>query len=316
MPANWTKIFTLGSTGTGNEQLNGPAAIAVDRPYLYIADIQNTRILKWTLQGGEYVGSISGVRAWAMAVVGKYLYLMDTTNEMVHKYDKYTLGLVQSSSAFTNVGGMVYWRGFLWLADDTAKTVYKIDLNTLSVLNSLQLTGVTDAYEDIAACGDYLYLLTDVGNVYRITEKLKYDNRTVDLSAYLTDFYYIHCVGEYLFVSGATDSEFVVLDRSLQVIEDVVMDTTDWTNLYDAVEIAQHVFLVADYTGDQIVCMYGFDRNAGEASGDAITINGDSDQWTFGDDVIIGGTEANLTTKKFVRTHEAAPQSRNTWKRA
>ena len=52
-----------------------------------------------------------------------------------------------------------------------------------------------------------------------------------------------------------------------------------------------------------------------EASGDAITIDGDSDQWNFGDDVIIGGSEANLTTKQFIRTSEAKPHSRNLWKR-
>ena len=313
MPANWTKLFTLGESGTSNTQLDGPTAVAIDKPYVYIADLGNERVLKWKLQGGDYVGKIDSIKAWSLCVVGKYLYVMDVWNAKVHKYDKATLTLVESTAPFTNLSGMTYWEGYIYVVDDTVKKVYRIDLNTMDDIAELQISGVTSAYEDIVASGNHLYMLTAAGSVYRITKDLKYDNRTVDLSAYLTDYYYISSIGDYLIISG-NDSEFVLIDQSLTVIANETMDTDNWSRIFDTAVLAPHVFLAADYASDQVVAVYGYNRSASRSSGDTITIDDTGTSWNFGDDVIIGGSEENLTTETFVDVPYAHPQSRNAWK--
>ena len=311
---NWTKIGALGSSGSGNEQLNSPTAVTLDFPYLWIADISNTRVLKWKLQGGTYVDAITDIRAYALEVIDDKLYVMDTANEKVHMYNKNTLNLIRSSNAFSNLSGMIYWRDHLYIVDDSADTLYRLDPNTLSVLKTLQISGVTDAYEGVAALGNYLYVLTDAGIVYRVNSDMTYDNASVDLSAYMSAAYYINAHEDYLFISG-NDTNFVVIDSALQVIEDVTYDTTDWSSMFDVCSIGAHVFIAADFTADQLAIMYGFDRSTGKSSGDTITINDDGD-WDFGDDIIIGGSEANLTTLDFVRSLQSNPQTRNNWKEA
>jgi len=309
---NWTKIFSIGATGTGNEQLDRPTAIALDKPFIWIADLGNQRILKWHLHGGDYVDSISSVYCYALCIVGDYLYVMDTGNDVIKQYNKHDLTLKRTSAAFSNLSDMIYWREYLYVVDDSANAIYKVDPNTLSIEATLQIDGVTDTYEAIAAHDDYLYLLTDAEYVYRITSNFEYDDRSVDLSSYMSSAYYLSAHDGYLFVTG-NDANFVIIDGSLQFIADVTYDTDDWQSAFDVATLANHVMLAADFTGDQIVCIYAYDRTSGLDSGDTITFD---DDWDFGDDVIIGGTEANLSTKDWVSADNAKRTSRYSWKRS
>jgi len=311
---NWTKILTLGASGTATNQLNGPTAIAIDYPYLWIADNLNSRILKWELNGGKYVDSISSVKAYALEIIGDHIYAAVTTDDKVHMYDKHTLSEVRSSAAFTTLSNMTQFRNNLYVVDYSTNTIYKLDPSTLNRLQTAQISGASGNYKAIAALGNYLYVLTDSNIVYRVKSDLEYDNKSVDLSSYLSAADYICAHEDYLFITGG-DADYVLIDAALQFIANEDFDTDDWTTAYDIRTLSKHVFLAADFTGDCIVCMYGYDRDSGKASGDAITITDDGD-WDFGDDIIIGGTEANMSTVSWVRSVHVKPQSRNAWLRS
>lgn len=316
MPINWTKIAVIGDSGTDTDQLNGPLDVAVDDTHMYVADYNNSRILKWT-HSGVYVDGITSLRSNAVIVTERYLYVLDITNDVIKKYDKHTLALERSSSAFSNLNGMTWFRDNLYAVDLATASVYKIDPNTLSRLGSWDLTSTITAPNtiyDIAANGNYLYVLASTGYVYRLNSACDPDGPSVDLSSYATSGWdYISAMEDYLFVSSYGEDTFVVIDKACQVIEDVTIDTDDLSTVSHITRMGKHVFIIADFTGDQLVIMYGFDRQTGVASGDDITIDGG---WDFGDDLVAAGTAANLSDVTWVETEQANPQSRNSWKEA
>lgn len=319
MPTNWTRIATIGSAGTDTDQLNGPAAIALDAPYMFIADYNNSRVLKWKMQGGSYVDVISSIKSNQIIVNEDYLYVMDITNDVIKKYNKHTLAHIADSAAFSELLGMTWWRDYIYAVDITTNYLYRIDPNTMSRVAFWDLSGDIGALVsvyDVCANGNHLFILASDGTVYRYNHNLVADGNSVDLSSYAASGWdYLSAQEDYIFVSSSSEDTFVVIDTSCQFIEDVSFDTTDWSSLRHCTRIGTHAFIAADFIGDQLVIMYGFDRSSGKASGDTITINDDGD-WDFGDDIIIGGSEANLSTIGWVRADHAAPSSQHAWKEA
>lgn len=315
---NWQKITSIGEPGSGDEQLNGPSSIALDYPYIWIADYNNSRILKWELQGGTYINKIESVRSNMLIVNEKYLYVMDITNDVIKKYDKHTLEHKLDSDAFTTLIGMTWWRDKLYAVDATTGYLYRINPNTLKQDASWDMSatiGALNTLSDVCANGNYLFILASDGIVYRISENMTADGNSIDLSAYAASGWdYLSAQEDYIFVSGSSEDNFVVIDMSCQFIEDVEYDTDDWSIMRHSVRLNKHTFIAADFTGDLLVIMYGFDRSSGQEAGDTITIN-DNGDWDFGDDIIIGGTEANLSVINFKRTEQAEPSSRNSWKK-
>lgn len=318
MPTNYTKIASWGSTGTGDSNLDGPTAVATDGTYLYIADIVNHRLLKWAMEGGTLAASKSDFYCYAIAVVGERVYVNDVYNNYIKILRASDLVTLKTSAAFSNPIDLIYYRDFVWVVDDTDGAIYKLDPSTLSILATIQLTGVTNKYKSIVGIGEYLYLLTlpedsSGGTVYKIDIKtsLSVDSYAV---TQVLDPYYMSTHDDYLFVIGVEDA-YVVLDSSLTLIETAdYADTTDsWISATDICTFEGHYFLVADYSADAILLLYGYDRQAGVASGDAITIGGD---WNFGDDVIIGASEANLSTVGFVKSSTSKKNSRFNWRKS
>jgi DNA-binding beta-propeller fold protein YncE len=305
VPSNFTKIASWGSTGTGDTNLNGPSAIATDGQFLYIADILNHRLLKWSMTTGALIASKSDFYCYAINVVGARLYVNDTYNNYVKILRKSDFYTQKTSAAFSNPIDVLYFRDYVWVVDDSDDAIYRCDPNTLEVLATIQLSGVTEIYKAITGMGDYLYLLTQAGgegggHVYRFNVRTLEVDKTYAVTQVL-DPYYMRSHDGYIFVIGTEDA-YVMLDGSLQLIltADYADDAT-WTSAYDLCTFTDHYFLVADYSADQILLLYGYDRQADVASGDAVTIDGD---WDFGDDVIIGGSEDNLSTVGFVRNKD------------
>lgn len=309
---NWQLITTFGSFGTGDENLNGPTCVAVDNNTLFIADVGNSRILKWSIQGGKYLGKIESIKSFALIVYQDYLYIMDTVNEVIKQYNKHDLTLKRTSSAFSNLSDMVYYDGYIYAVDDSANNVYQINMNTLSIEASIEISDASASYEGICELNNYLYVLTSDEQIFQIDPRtFSYTQRSGDFSSYLSAAYYLNSHDGYLFISG-NDSNFVVCDGSFQLVEDVTFDTEDWQSVFDLKSVTQHVFIACDYESDKLILMYGYDRNSGTESGDAIEFG----EFDFGDDVTIGGTEENLSKKRYIKERDSEIRSRHAWKRS
>ena len=307
---NFTKIMTYGSSGTSTSQLNGPSAIALDPPFVFIGDYLNSRVLKWKLQGGAFVSKIDSIRAVGLEVIEDKLYVAKPTDDKVHMYDTKTLTLLKSTSAFNTLVGMTLFRNHLYVVDYGVNTIYKLDPNTLETLATLQVSATSDNYKDIAALGSYLFLLTDANEVFRIAANFEYDNHSLDLSSYLSAADYINATKTHLFVTGS-DTDFIVMSVGMVVVENPTYDTDDWNGARSLKELMHNVFIAADYAGDQLVMMYGYDPDAGKEPGDDIGFDGD---WGFDDEdvVISGDTGYGISTETFVKS-DAPIASRYKW---
>lgn len=89
-----TVVETLGSAGSGNQQLNTPIGIEYDKQSqaIFIADSGNTRILQWDAHGGTYRASITGLTDPTCPMVKNHL-LYNTFDSNIKVYSTSTLAL-------------------------------------------------------------------------------------------------------------------------------------------------------------------------------------------------------------------------------
>jgi DNA-binding beta-propeller fold protein YncE len=57
----WGLTATYGSTGTGNDNFDTPAQVAVDATYVYIADTANDRLVRRNVTTGAFVDAVTGL---------------------------------------------------------------------------------------------------------------------------------------------------------------------------------------------------------------------------------------------------------------
>jgi len=170
----------VGELGSGDYGLQYPQGIAQDGTHLFIADQDNGRILKWTVDL-VYVGEIADEGAifyenpfipMAVAVDDEFIYVVDRGSHRIIKRDKNTLAFVLEAGAggifgsghgeFSNPYDICAEGGLLYVADQGNLRIQILNSSDLSYVGEINnLGGINIDFgviTGIASDGTYLYV--------------------------------------------------------------------------------------------------------------------------------------------------------------
>jgi len=185
-------VAKFGTTGSGNDQFNGPLGIAGDHTYIYILEKNNHRLKKHLKSDLSYVAKIGSLGSGndqfneptGITVDDTHIYIGDRYNDRIVKRLKSDLSFVakigsrgSGNDQFYSVAGTAADSTYLYLCD---RSNYRIQKRLKSDLSFVAKFGTQGAGDDqfnepmhIAVDDTYLYI-SDMSN-HRIKKHLKSD---------------------------------------------------------------------------------------------------------------------------------------------
>ncbi|HEY7871545.1 MAG TPA: 6-bladed beta-propeller [Rudaea sp.] len=174
-------VRTIGSSGSGAGQFNGPEQVAVVGNYLYIADFSNNRVQRFDKTTGAYVsqfgsfgsgaGQFSTPSGLVYNPINGNLYVSDLGNDRVQIFSTSGTYLSQFGSPGAGNGQLnnpyvlaVDGRGNIYAADSNNNRIVKFDA-TGAFLRNIAI-GATTPYGVAVDSADKVWVATGDNNIY------------------------------------------------------------------------------------------------------------------------------------------------------
>lgn len=218
-----------GSPGSGNGEFNDPLGIAYGNDgYIYVADLNNDRVQKFTALG-QYVSQISATGAAAIAFdSSNNMYVTDDTNDQVYKFSSSGSLLKVFGNSVDTSGplGVFASSSNLYVASGNRNRISQYDLDGNFIVSWGTVGSHLHAPSGIAQDGLGNFYITNFGS----TTVSKYSNTHVfvsDLTGLSAPFGLAIDTHENLYVSngaGNNVTKFGLLDSSSYTFGDTGSD--------------------------------------------------------------------------------------------
>ena len=164
-------VLTAGKWGTGPEDLQSAAGIAIDETNrrMYVSDLDNNRIQIVSFEG-DFVGRFGQDKLrkpWGIAISNEHIFITDTELHTLFQFHKTSFELVnrtgnkgQTDGQFNHPTGLcIDYSGNVFVADcrNNRVSLFSKDLKFLSTLGVGQLKGP----RDVKLTPDYLIVVLD-----------------------------------------------------------------------------------------------------------------------------------------------------------
>ena len=287
MPSNFGFIRTLGTSGSGNTNINNTYELCInyDLNHLAIADYGNSRLLVWKLDG-TYYGKLTkyGITDTTATphsicyIEGNY-YFTDPLQHVVVCVDAVnltwksifgTIGTSGSSTSTLNSPyGMCAAGKYLYVVDTGNDRVMKLDSNLTykgdsgTLLSGTAMVGIT--YDPTHK---ELYIV-DNGNdrVMHVNYRLNDLIQTIGSSSNLSDPCGCAYIDQLLYVADYDTNGIVVFETAgaSKVTSSLGSGDGAITRAYDVIPY-RNTILISQYAGDEIMQWYNYSYRRGLTS--------------------------------------------------